>query len=561
MNKKFTLLLFSIAVLLSSTFAQSQRMILAEAFTSTTCGPCAMQNPAFDALLGQNLDKVVSIKYHMSWPSPGNDPFYLDNPSENNNRRSYYGISSVPQVQLEGGAWAGSPSNVTQSRIDAAAAITSPFEMQMQAVISPTNDTIHVTTLIKATNDITNNLTAHTAIIEKYLHYDNPPGNNGEKDFHNVMKKMLPTASGTTIEAPMTAGDYVILQSSWALDYIYDIDQLAAVGFIQNTASKDVYQAALSSEDAITPVYSLDAEVLSVANVTTTNCFGNLSPKATIRNNGQTQLTSLTIEYSVNGGDVQSKEWTGSLGFLETAVVELDEIQFEVLESNNLEIVGLTPNASTDDYEKNNTLVYTFEQAPTLSGGVNLFMIFDNSPEETTWELFNSTGTVIQSGGPYDTPGAMEIVPLEVSTMDCYELIVYDAGGNGMCCTNGDGYYAVIYGNNLTAFQGNSFGELDRNQFSFDPVGINETALLNEVNIFPNPVSDNLNISFNLTETSDVSILVYDLLGKVVFESNEGVNKSGNKELNISLGDLNSGFYLLKLKAGNKTFAKKISVK
>ena len=91
---------------------------------------------------------------------------------------------------------------------------------------------------------------------------------------------MLPTASGTSIKAPMTAGDYVILQTSWALDYIYDIDQLAAVGFIQSNASKTVYQATLSSEDAITPVYSLDAEVLSVANVTTTNCFGKFTSKS-----------------------------------------------------------------------------------------------------------------------------------------------------------------------------------------------------------------------------------------------------------------------------------------
>lgn len=561
MNKKFTLLLFSITVLLSGTFAQSQRMVLAESFTSTTCPPCASQNPAFDALLNANLDKVVSIKYHMSWPSPGNDPFYLDNQSENNNRKSYYSVSSVPQVQLEGGAWTGQPLSVNQSRIDAAAAITSPFEMKMQAIISPTNDTIHVTTLIKATNDIANNLTAHTVIIEKFLHYNSAPGTNGEKDFHNVMKKMLPTASGSPIKAPMVAGDYVILKNSWPLDYIYDIDQLAAVGFIQSNTSKDVYQAALSDENAITPVYSLDAEVLSVANVTTTNCSGSFTPKATIRNNGQTELTSIILEYSVNGGDVQTKDWTGNLDFLETAEVELDKILFEVMETNTLEIVGISTNASTDDYVKNNTLTYTFEQAPTLNGDINLFMIFDNSPEETTWELLNSSGNVVHSGGPYDTPGAMKMESLEVSTMDCYELVVYDAGGNGMCCTNGDGYYAVIYGNNLTAFQGNNFGEVDRNQFSFDPVGIDETVVLNEMSVFPNPVSDILTVSFNLTKTSDVNIMVYNLLGKVVFEANEGLNQTGNKEFNISLEDLDSGFYLLKLNVGNESFVKKISVK
>lgn len=561
MNKKFTILLFSFSMIVSAAFSQSQRMVLAEGFTSTTCGPCASQNPAFDALLNANHDKVVSIKYHMSWPAPGNDPFYLDNQSENNNRRTYYNINSVPQVQMGGGTWSGQPSQVNQAFINSAAEVTSPFEMQMQAVVSPGQDTIHVTTLIKATNDITNNLVVHNAIVEKYLHYNSAPGNNGEKDFYNVMKKMLPSASGTPLKAPMANGDYVILQNSWALDYIYDIDQLAAVGFIQSNTSKTVYQSALSSENVVTPIYSLDAEVLSVANVTTTNCFGSLTPRATIRNNGQTELTSITLEYSVNGGDIQTKDWTGNLGFLETAEVELDEILFQVMETNSLEITGTSTNSSTDDYVKNNTLTYTFEQAPTLSGGVNLFMIFDNSPEETTWDLFNSAGNIIQSGGPYDTPGAMKIVPLEVSTMDCYELVVYDAGGNGMCCTNGDGYYAVIYGNNQTAFQGNSFGELDRNQFSFDPVGIEETVVFNEINIFPNPVSDILTVSFNLTKTSDVNIMVYDLLGKVVFEANKGVNQIGNKEFNLSLGDIDSGFYLLKLNVGNDSFVKKISVK
>ena len=561
MKKKFTILLFSMTVVLFSAFGQSPRMVLAEGFTSTTCGPCATQNPAFDALLQNNLDKVVAIKYHMSWPAPGNDPFYLDNESENNNRRNYYAVNSVPHVQMDGSWWNGQPSQVTQSRINSAAAIPAKFDIQCQAVVSPGEDTIYVTTLIKATDEITTNLVVHNVVTERFLHFNSAPGNNGEKDFYNVMKKMLPSASGTVLSSPMSDGDYVILQNYWALDYIYDIDEVEVVSFIQSNVSKEVYQAALSSENPVIPIYSLDAEILSVANVTTTNCFGSLSPSITIRNNGQVALTSMTIEYSVNGGDVQTADWEGSLAFLETDEIDLDEIIFDVIESNNLEIVGISPNGGTDDYEPNNTFIYTFDQAPVLSGGVNLFMIFDDNPEETTWELINSSGEVVQEGGPYDTPGGMKIEGLEMSSMDCYELIMYDAGGDGMCCTSGDGYYAVIYGNNQTAFQGSSFGAIDRNQFYFDPVGIDEKIVFNEMNIYPNPVSDILNISFNLFETSDVNILVYDLLGKIVYEANEGVNNIGSKEFNINLEDINSGFYLLKLNVGENNFVRKISVK
>ena len=560
MKKKFTLLFFSLTLLISYSFGQSQRIVLAEEFTSTTCGPCASQNPAYDVLLQNNLDKVVSIKYHMSWPAPGNDPFYLDNESENNNRRAYYGINSVPSVQMDGGWWAGQPSQVNQGRINLAYDIPADFEMQVQAVVNATEDTIFVTTLIKATEEITNNLVVHNVVTERYLYFSSPPGNNGERDFYNVMKKMLPSASGTTLEAPMSSGDYVIYQNSWALDYIYDIDELEVVSFIQNNINKSVFQSALSTADPVTPIYSLDAEVLSVRNVTTTNCFGHLTPKVTIRNNGQVDLTSMDLEYSVNGGEVMTASWSGSLGFLETAEIELSEIGFDVIENNELVIVGMQPNGGTDDYATNNTFVYEFTQAPNLSGNVNLFMILDEAPEETTWELLNSAGDIIQSGGPYDNPG-MKLEPLEVSSIDCYELKMYDAGGNGMCCTNGDGYYAVIYGNNLTAFEGSNFGELDRNQFNFDPVGIEENTVFSEMNIYPNPVVDVLNINFNLFESSEVSIQIYDLLGKQVLDSNKGISQSGNQDFSVNISDLNSGFYLLKLSVGEQSYAKKISVK
>jgi len=558
MKKSITLVLFSLA-LMASSFGQN-RMVLYEEFTSTTCGPCASQNPGFDALLQNNLDKATSIKYHMSWPAPGNDPYYLDNQSENNNRRAYYGVNSVPHVQGDGNYWSGQPGSVSQGLINQMANIASPFEIQVQTEISSGNDTIFVTTLVKAVDAITTNLLLHNVVIEKHL-YNNPgAGLNGEHHFYNIMKKMLPSANGTQLNAPMNDGDYVIMQYSWALDYIYDIDELAVVSFIQNNVNKEVFQAALSSEDAITPVYALDAEVLSVRNVTETNCFGTLEPKVTIRNNGQTELTSITLEYSVNGGDVQTADWSGNLSFLETAEINLDEITFDVLENNELEIVGINPNGSTDDYEVNNTFVHSFTQAPNLSGAVNLFMIFDDNPDETTWELFNSAGEMIQSGGPYSTPGGMKIVPVNISTLDCYELVMYDAGGNGMCCNAGDGYYAVIYGNNLTAFEGASFDDLDRNQFNYDPVGVDENMVVNQMNIYPNPTNDLLNINFNLFETSDINVQVFDLRGKMVFESVKGFSQTGNIEYKINLEHLKPAVYLIKLNVGTDTFVKKITV-
>jgi len=61
-------------------FSQSQRFIMFEEFTQASCGPCASQNPAFDALLNANVSKCTSIKYHTSWP--GVDPMNAQNPTD-----------------------------------------------------------------------------------------------------------------------------------------------------------------------------------------------------------------------------------------------------------------------------------------------------------------------------------------------------------------------------------------------------------------------------------------------------------------------------------------------
>ncbi|MCB0314529.1 MAG: hypothetical protein KDH84_14910, partial [Calditrichaeota bacterium] len=102
MNKVVIALAF-ITLTLTALYSQSQRVVLLEEHTSTTCGPCAAANPGIDATLASlGIDKVVAIKYHMNWPAPGNDPWYFNNVSENTTRRTYYGVNSIPQVRIDG---------------------------------------------------------------------------------------------------------------------------------------------------------------------------------------------------------------------------------------------------------------------------------------------------------------------------------------------------------------------------------------------------------------------------------------------------------------------------
>ena len=328
-------------------FSQSQRFVMFEEFTQASCGPCAQQNPAFDALLNANTTKCTSIKYHTSWP--GVDPMNAQNPTDVAGRVTYYNVSGVPYAVMDGSPitgsnYVGAPANLTQGMIDAEYAIPSPFNLSMYHYLSSGNDTVFVITLGQCTQSVSGALVAQVGVIEKHIHFNSPPGSNGEKDFYNVMKKMLPTASGTTLEPSFDPGDYFIVQGSWKLANVYDISQLSAVGFIQNNTGKHVQQAANSSTTPLTMPYNNDVQLMATSNYSTTNCSGHVAPAVTIRNNGNSPVTSMTIKYEVNGGAPATYTWNGNLTTLQESIVNLPVYTFTPAASNTLVIYGLAPN-------------------------------------------------------------------------------------------------------------------------------------------------------------------------------------------------------------------------
>jgi hypothetical protein len=111
-------------------YSQSQRFVLFEEFTNASCGPCASQNPAFDALLTTNASKCTSVKFHTNWP--GVDPMNAQNPTDVAKRVSYYSVTGVPWAAMDGsatngGSYSGAPANVTQTMINNEYAVPSPF--------------------------------------------------------------------------------------------------------------------------------------------------------------------------------------------------------------------------------------------------------------------------------------------------------------------------------------------------------------------------------------------------------------------------------------------------
>ncbi len=542
------LILFSVLVM-----GQSQRLVLLEHFTQASCGPCATYNPQINNLLLANPDKFTAIMYHTSWP--GYDPMYNHNIPENGARTTYYGVTSVPNSVLDGNIYNGHPSGWNITTINNRYAVPSPFEISLYQELSPGQDKFKVYMLIKATEDVDAGMKAHMVVIEKHIHFNTQPGSNGEVDFYNVMKKMLPNQNGTELPA-FAAGEYVILQYSWEHQNVYDIDELAAVGFVQNNSSKEVLQSGNSSSNVFTPVYSTDAEVIDVSNVSQSYCIGNIQPMVTIQNNGSDNLTSLDIIYTINNEAPVVFQWSGSLSLLESETITMSETTFGVMDINTLNVTLSNPNGQVDDYPDNNVKIVDIPKALDAPATITLVLKLDNSPEETTWEFTNSQGEVIYEGGPYTTPGQQILEQYTFDVTDCNTFTINDAGGDGL--TEG-GSFAVGFQTFIIA-QGNTFGSKAEGQFIISFTEVEENLVSQTINIFPNPVKDVLNFQFTLEQEEQVQYSLIDPLGREIFNVDEGIESSGQKEYILDLSTLNAGIYYLSVELRSLKTIEKIII-
>ena len=77
---------------------------------------------------------------------------------------------------------------------------------------------------------------------------------------------------------------------------------------------------------------------------------------------------------------------------------------------------------------------------------------------------------------------------------------------------------------------------------------------------YPNPFNPSTSISFNIPESYDVSVDVYDLAGAKVATVYNGMMEAGNHNMTFDASDLASGTYVYKLTAGEFSVSKKMTL-
>jgi hypothetical protein len=224
----------------------AQRKVLYEQFTSNTCGPCASADPNITTFLsanGANTDagKIVAMKYHMNYPNPGTDEAYT---AESGTRHTYYGVNGIPHASV-GNIYGDHPLNLTQGIVDAEYARPTIFGID----VTGTYNNNQVTVDVDVTSFVdfnTPNTRLHVALMENELSRTDfsPLPTTSQQTFKYVMRKMLPNANGTTL-ATFTAGQTQSFELSHTLSNLLkgDMENVSVVVFVQNNATKEVYQA------------------------------------------------------------------------------------------------------------------------------------------------------------------------------------------------------------------------------------------------------------------------------------------------------------------------------
>jgi hypothetical protein len=226
---------------------ERNRNVLLEHFTNSTNPASSTANKLVNLIAENRKADVINIQYHTNFP--GTDPFYTFNPGDASARILFYGLTSVPYTFIDGGYssddfakifdnnLAKIDSNVVTKRI----LKPSSFNISLTADIS--NGILSVNGKLKALDVInSDNLTLFLAITEKVN--NKVTGALGETEFYNVFRKFIPDAGGILLKNKWAKGEEKTLdEKSWVIEKVLNNSDIEIIAFIQNTVTKEVYQA------------------------------------------------------------------------------------------------------------------------------------------------------------------------------------------------------------------------------------------------------------------------------------------------------------------------------
>jgi hypothetical protein len=224
------------------------RKVLFEHFTNTFSKKGSEATTFVNKITKGKEKDVINIQYHTNFPD--DDPFYLGNPGDASARIFSYGLAKVPYSLIDGGyntTLYASLSDYKTAPIDSnnlsrRSLKDSPFRISLTPAIA--GGVLTVNSTVTAVDELTSdNLVLYLAVTEKDVISD-IPGALGEVNFKNVFRKLIPDAGGIDLKKTWTKAEtFNVPEQTWVIENIKNFADIEVVVFIQNSQTKEVYQA------------------------------------------------------------------------------------------------------------------------------------------------------------------------------------------------------------------------------------------------------------------------------------------------------------------------------
>jgi len=617
MKKLFTGYLFlTIFVFLFGVSAYAgDRIVLIEFFTSSTCGPCASNNPVMHSfMISQDPERIIAAGFHMNWPAPGNDPMFLYNQADNNARRGYYGINAIPAGQLDGNFSIPLPYNesVLLSYFNSRKDILSPVTIILTDSTISADSVLVRAKIFCETLLPSPSVTVYIVLKEKYIKYTSPPGTNGEKDFYDVMRKMLPDGSGTPVV--LLPGQTKIIERKYKKDPIWQQDSMRVIAYVQD-GSKEILNAGiklpnftLTSNPSFGSVnqgvsqtkdftvqipyvaagYNSPVSFMAAVEPVTTGITTTFTSGTTISTFPGSLNLQVASTAAVPAG-VYNVVLTGT-----SASGKVHKTQLSYLVGKNWVTVGASKPLVTIKIDGVNSSAYkafswdlnsthTLQAISPLTVDLTryVFQNWSNGGDTTQTITVNSTTSdyvanyktqfklqanafpggipvTITGGNDFLDSASNVTVSVTPASVPFNGLIYYFQrwiGQGAGSYTGTNRTFNTVINNPIT-----QIAYYDTINTSVNPIGTEIPAKYALYQNYPNPFNPVTSIKFDLPKAGDVRIVVYDILGKEMESMFNGFLGAGKYSVNLNATGYASGIYFYRLESNGFTDIKRMVV-
>ena len=611
--------MFCVFTINAQTFVSTQpenKNVILEEFTGISCVYCPDGHRIAQDLHNANPNDVFLINIHTGGyanpQGPGTD-FRVDPIGSNIAAQS--GVSGYPSgtvnrhvfsggiTAMSRGDWAGAANQIMN--------MSSPVNVGIQANVDMATNilTVDVEVFYTGSQTITSNM-LNVAVVQNNVEGPQTGGSqfnstavlaNGNYNHQHMLRHMMTGQWGVPINT-ITTGTLYADQFTWTMPadingVALDPTNIAIVAFVSEGQQEiitgtEVYPNVIFAN-------SFDAYCMS-SSANDVICGSNTDIEVTFRNYGNVPLTSLDINYSINGGTTQTYAWSGNLPSAGTETITISNVAFTPAANNTVNVSTSNPNGNTDQNTNNDNSSVTFNQflaagqvqSGVMAGTVSINVTTDSyGNSENGWELKDESGNVVASA-PIGSLTASSVQPTVTANLDpnkCYSFIFVDTYGDGICCTYGQGSYTVTDANgNIIAGGGSamSFSNFNEKEDYFETNGTGPAASwncivgntdpcvdpgdgsgqytsysqcvascvassvdekINGISIYPNPADDIISI-----DGKYITLDIYDVFGKLVYTT------KSDKTINTTL--LQNGVYFIDADTENGNIVKKIII-